>query len=218
MRELPEAFWSRVLEVRDVLAFSFDFEAFDRPLGPEAYATPSPWHPAFVVPGAMVSVVGRDAMDGAYVRCERDRQSCCLHIDPRGNAACLGDDVRQALALIVALPYWRELLAQYPSGEYPSGECLSGECPSGDLGPSGDLAVMRARALPLERQACEDLFELPAARRELQAFLELPELADPIRRLHELAVAESPPVTVWSPHGWRYESPLRGSGHRVVMR
>lgn len=187
VRVPPEPFWSRVLEVRDVLAFSFDFEAFDRPLGTEAYATPGPWHPAFVVPTATVAVVGRDAMDGAYACCERDQESCCLHIDPGGHAVCLGEDVRQALALIVALPYWRELLAQCPSGE---------------------LDAMRELSPPLEHQARDDLFELPAARQELQTFLELPELTDPIRRLHALAVEQPPPVTVWSPHGWRYESPV----------
>jgi len=51
---------------------------------------------------------------------------------------------------------------------------------------------------------------LPAARQELQSFLELPEIADPVLHLYELAV-QQPAVTVWSPQGWRYESPLRGS-------
>jgi hypothetical protein len=190
---LREPFWSRVLEVRDVLAFSFDFDVFEHALGSEAYATPAPWLPAFVVPGATVSVVARDGTGGVYVCCERGQQRCCLHVDTRGHAVSLGDDVPQALALLVALPYWPELLAQCPSGE---------------------LSALREIAPRLEQEACDDLHELPAARRELRAFLELPRLADPVLRLHELTVEQTPPVTVWSPHGWRYESPIRGFSAR----
>lgn len=188
MEALPGQLWNRVLEVWDVLAFSFDFEPFERALGPEAYATPAPWFPAFVVPDATVAVVGRDGSGGAYVCCERGNEQCCLHINPRGHAVSLGEDVQQALALLVALPYWPELLQQCPSGE---------------------LACLRARARVLEAQACEDLHELPAARQELQAFLELPELSDPVGHLHAVAVARPLPLTVWSPHGWCYESPVR---------
>lgn len=190
MPALREPLRSRLLEVWDVLAFSFDLEVFERTLGSEAYATPAPWLPAFVVPEATVSVFGRDGTGGVYVHCERGRQSCCLHIDTRGNVVCLGDDVPQAVALLVALPYWPELLAQCPSGE---------------------LAALRELAPRLEQEACDHLPALPAARAELQAFLELPVLADPVLRLHELAVDRAPPVSVWSPHGWRYESPVHGS-------
>src|SRR4051794_16103946 len=197
MPALPEPLRSRLLEVWDVLAFTFDFEVFERELGSEAYATPSPWLPAFVVPGASVSVVGRDGTGGVYVCCERGQKLCCLHIDTRGNAVCIGEDVEQAVALLVALPYWPELLAQCPSGE---------------------LSALREIALRLEREACEDLPALPAARQELQAFLELPVLGDPVLRLHQLAVEQIPAVTVWSPHGWRYESPIQGIERRAASR
>jgi hypothetical protein len=132
--------------------------------------------------------VGRDATGGVYVFCEDGESTCLLHIDTRGNAVCMGEDIQQALALVVALPYWPELLAQCPSGE---------------------LSELRDRALLLEQEACDDLPALPAARQELQAFLELPPLEDPVLRLYELGVERPLPVTVWSPHGWRYESPAR---------
>jgi hypothetical protein len=183
-----EPFWSRVREVWDVLAFTFDFDVFERALGSEAYATPAPWLPAFVVPGASVSVVGRDGTGGVYVSCERGQKRCCLHLDTQGNAVCIGEDWPQAMALLVALPYWPELLAQCPSGE---------------------LSALRAAAQRLEREACEDLPALPAARRELRDFLQLPGFADPVLRLKQLAVDQAVPVTVWSPHGWRYGSPVR---------
>src|SRR6185436_6191253 len=113
-----------------------------------------------------------------------------------GSAVCIGADVEQALALLVALPYWPELLAQCPSGE---------------------LSALREMALRLEQEACEEWPALPAARQELQAFLELPELPDPVLRLHELAVEHAPTVTVWSPHGWRYESPIQSVGARAGL-
>ena len=185
-----EPFWSRVREVWDVLAFTFDFDVFEQALGAEAYATPAPWVPAFVVPSASVSVVGRDGTGGLYVSCERGQQRCCLHLDTQGNAVCIGEDWPQAVALLVALPYWPELLAHCPSGE---------------------LSGLRAAAQRLEREACEDLPALPAARQELRAFLALPGLADPVLRLKQLAVDQGVPVTVWSPHGWRYTSPVRRS-------
>jgi hypothetical protein len=203
MPEARETFRSRVREVWDVLAFTFDFDIFERPLGPDEYATPAPWLPAFVVPGASVSVVGRDGTGGVYINCERGRQRgilrkiqrCILHIDTRGNAVCVGEDLRQAVALIVALPYWPELLAECPTGALPA---------------------MRELAVRLEQEACEDLPALPAARQDLQSFLELPALADPVLRLHQLAVAQPLPVSVWSPHGWRYASPAQGAGERAL--
>lgn len=185
-----QPFWSRVLEVRDVLAFSFDFDVFDRPLDAGAYATPAPWLPAVVVPEATVSFVARDATGGVYVCCEHLRLRCYLHVDTRGHAVYLGDDLQQMLALIVELPYWPELLAQCPSGE---------------------LSDLRERLLGLEEEARDDLYQLPAARQELKEFLELPALDDPVLRLHQLAVATPAPVTLYSPHGWRYESPIRAA-------
>jgi hypothetical protein len=186
-----EPFWSRLLEVRDVLAYSFDFEVFQHALGSDAYASPAPWLPSFVVPGATVSVVGRDGVGGVYVCCERGSTRCCLHIDTRGHAVWLGDDLEQALTLLIALPYWPELLAQCPSGE---------------------LSALREQAQRLEQEACEDFRALPAARQELRGFLDMPELPDPIGRLHQLAIEQSPPLAVWSPHGWQYASPSRGAG------
>jgi len=184
-----------VVEVRDVLAFTFDFELFEPALGSEAYALPAPWRPAFVIPAATVSVLGKDAAGGVYAYCKRGHTTCCLHIAVRGHAVCLGGDVEHALALLIALPHWQEVLAQCPSGE---------------------LSALREVALRLEREACEDLPALPAARQELQSFLKLPELADPVHHLHELAVQRPLPLTVQSPHGWRYESPIRGTEQRAA--
>ena len=120
--------------------------------------------------------------------CEREQARCCLYIDPRGTVVYLGDDLREVLALVIALPYWPEVLSQ----------CAGGE-----------LSSMREVARRLELEACDEVYALPAARQEQQDFLELPRLQDPVLRLHELALQE-PPVIVSSPHGWRYQSPIPG--------
>jgi len=189
MRFAGDGFWGRVLEVSDVLVYTFDLEIFERPLGAEAYATEAPWLPAFLVPQARVSVMARNLMGSVYAWCEDQQTKCCVHIDPRGTVAYLGDDLREVVALVVALPYWPEVLAQ---------------CTAGELGSMRDIARQ------LEQEACAEHYALPAARQELQDFLELPALIDPVQRLHDLAI-QAPPVTVSSPHGWRYQSPIRGS-------
>lgn len=187
MPATPEAFRSRLLEVREVLMFSFDFELLEHSVGAEVYETPAPWVPAFLVPGATSTVIGRDATGGVYVLCEfPQRPSVCLHIDTRGYATSLGPTLEQAVNLLVALPYWHELLAH-----------------------AGTLDQMRALAADLEQQVCDDLAALPSARDYLQSFLGLPKLEDPVRHLYELSVLQPEPVTVLSPHGWRYQSPVR---------
>lgn len=186
---MREPLSSRLAEVRDVLMFSFDFELLAEPLDAEAYATPHPWVPAFVVPGASTTIVGRDAMGGVYACCELAEApaSYCFHLDTRGHVVPLGEDLEHALALLVALPYWHAMLL----------ECAS-----------GDLECLRETAARLEQEVCDELPDLPRAREYLRSFLQLPDVTDPVRRLHELASAHSDRLTILSPHGWRYESPL----------
>lgn len=168
--------------------FTFDFELFEQPLDASDYATPSPWVPAFVIQDAAAEIIGRDAMGGVYVWCEfAGARTRLLHIDTLGHAALLGEDLMQALALVIALPYWHQLLL---------------EC------PSAGIDAMHELAQHLEREVCEDLSVLPAARADLQSFLGLPVVSDPVRRLQELALEQGEPYQVLSPHGWRYTSPI----------
>ncbi|MGC4094426.1 MAG: hypothetical protein QM756_42245 [Polyangiaceae bacterium] len=187
MLAVAESQMTRLLEVRDVLTFSFDFELLEEPIASEEYATPSPWVPAFRVPNASAQIVGRDATGGVYVSCllPGPRQTY-LHIDTQGHAALLGSDLEHALALLIALPYWHQLLLE---------------------APSEDLEALRDLAAHLEREVCDDLPDLQAARAYLHDFLQLPALSDPVKYLHALSV-EREAVTVLSPHGWRYTSPL----------
>jgi hypothetical protein len=168
--------------------FSFDFEVLERPLDADAYTTPSSWLPSFTVPGAYAAVVGRDAMGGPYVTCEFSSSGArrCLHLDISGHVVVLGESLEEAVTILVALPYWRELLAQSP--------------------PSGAIEELRAQAVHLEREVFDDIPALPEARDYLQQLLGFPKLRDPLARLYELNT-QTEPVVVLSPHGWRYESP-----------
>jgi len=181
----PEEFWNRVLEVRDVLVYTFDVEVLDRPLRFEEYARESPGLPAFEVAGARLTVVARSGLGAVYARWEAEQEAGFLYIDARGVVTRLDHELRDVLALVVALPYWPELV---------------------ELGAAAALPALRQQAERLEREVCDDLYALPAAREELLSFLELPVVADPVRHLHELA-AQPPPVRVQSTHAWLFESP-----------
>jgi hypothetical protein len=187
MDHVAESLLTRLLEVREVLMFSFDFEVMEQPLDVEAYTTPSPWVPAFTLPGASAAVMGRDAMGGVYVTCDFSaaHSACCLHLDTQGHVVLLGESLEEAVALVVALPYWHELLLGSPSVTLPA---------------------LRERAAHLEQEVCDDLPALREARDYLREFLSLPPLVDPLARLHELTT-QTESLTVLSPHGWRYESP-----------
>lgn len=176
MVSMPEQLLKRLLEVRDVLMFSFDFEPLDEPMDASAYGSPSPWLPSFPQLGSSVEVVARDALGGVYVSSALPASTAhCLHIDSSGQVALLGEDLEPALALLVALPYWRELLAQ-----------------------SASLDVMRTQAAELEREVCDDLPALPEARDFLAGFLALPQLPDPVALLHELASRAQPATLLGS--------------------
>lgn len=189
MLQVPEPLFSRLLEVREVLMFSFDFELLEQPVDAQAYTTPSPWMPAFTVPGARAAVVGRDAMGGLYVLCEfaSPPATRCVHLDTSGHVVVLGESLQEAVSLLIEVPYWRELLARDTANRLDS---------------------MRVEAQELEREVFDDLPNLPEARAYLQTFFAFaPAATDPVARLYELNRA-SDSITVLSPHGWRYESPV----------
>lgn len=182
---LDEAFHRRLLGVRDVLAYSFDFEVLAVPLDASGFASPSPWLPAFVVSEADCLVVARDALGGVFVLCQFGvGEQCCLHVDTQGHSVVVGKTLNEAVSLVLELPYWRELLTE----------------------SAGELDQMRQAALRLEADVAEEFPAIPAAREDLKATLGLTPLADPVHYLYELAIATAAPVAVVSPHGWQYQS------------
>lgn len=185
MVALDEALHRRLLEVREILMYSFDFEVLAEPLTPERFEAPSRWLPAFRVLDADWVAIGRDAMGGVFVLCEMTAGSqCCLHVDPQGHIAVVGRTLHEAVTLIVLLPYWRELLTA----------------------SAGDLTTMQRVAAAQEQEIAREFPQIPAARADLVASVRLERVVDPVARLHEVAVRQPPPVSVMSPHGWQYQS------------
>jgi hypothetical protein len=185
MVALDESLHSRLLEVREVLMYSFDLEVLAEPLTPEIFRSPSRWLPAFSVVDADWVAVARDAIGGVFVLCERDAGlQCCLHVDTQGHAVMVGHSLGEAVTLIILLPYWRELLTA----------------------SAGDLTTMQRVADEQEQTVALDFPAIPAARADLLTTLRLERWTNPVARLHELAVRAPTPVSVMSPHGWQYQS------------
>jgi hypothetical protein len=177
---------SRLQEVREVLMYTFDFELLVPAISPDAFSAPSPWAPSFSIAGRGHSVVARDATGAVYVSCELAGASegFVVHVDTQGYSVSLGEGLGQTVALVLALPYYREILRE----------------------TTGDLIQMRELAARFEAEVCRDLPALPAARNDLFSCLPLPIAADPVAQLHQLAVLSPTPVSILSPHGWQYES------------
>ena len=185
MVALDESLHRRLLEVREILMYSFDFEVLAEPLTPEWFEVPTRWLPALRVLDADWVAVGRDAMAGVFVLCEMTSGGqCCLHVDAQGHVAVVGRTLHEAVTLIVLLPYWRELLTA----------------------SAGDLTTMQRVAAVQEQEIAREFPQIPAARADLVASVRLERVVDPVARLYEVAVRQRPPVSVMSPHGWQYQS------------
>ena len=185
MVDLDESLHSRLLEVREVLMYSFDFEVLVEPLPPEVFGSPSRWLPAFSVVDADWIAVARDAIGGVFVVCEREGgRQCCLHVDTQGHAVVVGKTLAEAVTLVILLPYWRELLTD----------------------SAGDLTTMQRVAEEQEQTIALDFPAIPAARADLLTTLRLERWTNPVARLYDLAVRSPAPVSVMSPHGWQYQS------------
>lgn len=185
MVALDESLHQRLLEARDILAYSFDFEVLAEPLAPDTFRSPARWLPAFCVVDADWVAIARDAIGGVFVLCEQTQgHQCCLHIDTQGHAVVVGRTLREAVTLIVLLPYWRELLTE----------------------SAGDLTTMHRVAAVQEEEIAIEFPQIPAARADLLSSVDLDRVVDPVARLHEVAVRVPAPVSVMSPHGWQYQS------------
>src|SRR5690606_29209059 len=148
----------------DVLMYAFDLE----PLAASAL----PEHIRVLDVDARVFAC--DATGGVYLECQNSPKRV-IHVDARGYAHVLAESMHEALALIVALPYWREILTE-PWGQ--------------------ELSAMRETAARLESEVCDDIPTLPAAREYLRRELRLPPVDDPVAALRRSAVSEPPNITI----------------------
>jgi len=87
-----------------------------------------------------------------------------LHATSEGQAGKVASNLTEWLAILMAIPYWRDLL-KFSGG--------------------GDLDEMRKTAIFMEREYAEEYDELPAARQRIMDVLPIPTLDDPIKVLHD---------------------------------
>ncbi len=106
-----------------------------------------------------------------------------LHATSEGQAGRIASNLTEFLAILMAAPYWRDLLK---------------------FSANGDLGEMRKTARFMEREYAEDFPELPEARKRIVGLLPIPAIDDPIRLIHDSIHATD--CTLVAEDGWRYKS------------
>ncbi|MGF1759970.1 hypothetical protein L4D76_18935 [Photobacterium sagamiensis] len=163
-------------DIADALGESFDFELC-RANDDSSWIKLDPNLPFTVLAGE-----GSGGVFLAYGNLELEKRPI-LFASSEGQAGKVANNLPEFLALLMAIPYWFDLLK------------FSG---------NGDLSEMRKTALFMEPKYCEDYPESSEARELIQSHLALPEIEDPIAVLH--ACVNSTDCTVVADDGWKYET------------
>jgi len=161
--------------VIDDLADAFDFN-IDRASRDYSWIKLDPEHRFLVIAG--------ESTGGAFLAYGNGDfdQVPILYVTSEGGAGKLASNLGELLAIVLALPYWEELL-KFSAG--------------------GDLAEMRKTA-ELARENHEQDEIVTIARIRLIKALDIPEISDPIGLLHHNV--NTTDCTVVAEDGWRYES------------
>ena len=131
-------------------------------------------------PSTDCTLVAEDASGGVFARAA---SGAIVYVSSEGQAGLLAPDLASFLALVVALPYWQDLL-KFSGG--------------------GKLAAMR-RVVPFaEHDLREAEPEIEAHRRVLERALSLPVLEDAVAMLHDAVASEA--LAVVDPGGEPFES------------
>jgi hypothetical protein len=141
----------------------------------------------FTVEGCDLQAVAEDGAGGVYVLVGPQRH--VLHVSSQKRAAVIARCLREALALVVACPYWRDLIRI----------------------TAGNRDMMRCLAPHLERMALEECPDLDQYRNFLRSELCLASLPDPIGQLHRSVTALGWRFTVRAPDGHRLLLPFAGA-------
>jgi hypothetical protein len=108
--------------------------------------------------------IASDGSGGAFVLLPSQN---VLYVSSEGRAGIIADSFEALVQLVVACPYWLDVL-KFSAG--------------------GDLAEMRRAAIALEA-TLDDEDEVNEAREEIRAALDLPEPDDPVSALYEAVAA-----------------------------
>ncbi|MDO8034670.1 hypothetical protein O3297_14740 [Janthinobacterium sp. SUN128] len=160
----------------DELALQFDFD-----LG--RAARDSSW--IKLLPEKAVMVLAGDSSGGVFLAYGDGEIERCpiLHVTSEGQAGCIAANLTELIAMMLALPYWRDLLK---------------------FSDSGKLQEMRRTARFSEQDYLEEYAEFPAAKKRILDTLAVPVIADPVKLLHDCVHATD--CSVVAQDGWRYES------------
>jgi hypothetical protein len=153
-------------EAMERLCWSFDFRL-------ETGLDQRPWFTVDAVKA--FRPVGRDGAGGIFALLPPSQQ--VLYVSSEGQAGIIAADFDEFIELIVACPYWQDLL-KYSGG--------------------GSLAEMRRAAAALD-SAFDDDDDINEARDYLISRLRLTRPADPVGALHRAVSASA--ITVRSPDG-----------------
>jgi len=149
-------------DVVALLGWPFDFE-LDAKLADRA--------PDFTVAGnSTVEIIARDGSDNSFALVGEpgDTSRPLLFVDHEASAGVIGRSLEEGLQIIVALPYWRDLL-KFSGGQ--------------------DLEEMRRSQTVFEEDFEDHVdlgehFDLEEARARIRSALALAPLADPVATLH----------------------------------
>lgn len=106
-----------------------------------------------------------------------------LHATSEGQSGRIAANLTEWLAILMAVPYWRDLL---------------------HFSDQGDLSEMRRTAVFMEKEYQEDYPDVPDARRRIMEVLPIPMLKDPIQVLH--ANVHATDCVVIAEDGYEYGS------------
>jgi hypothetical protein len=158
----------------DDLARAFDFD-IDRASQDYSWIRLTPEHRFIVVAG--------ESTGGAFLAYGDDDfdQMPILYVTSEGGAGKVASNLGEFLGLLLAVPYWQDVLK---------------------FSDSGDLAEMRRTAELLQNYVEDE--NVTIAKRRLMNFLDIQEIVDPVELLHHNVKATD--CTVVAEDGWRYAS------------
>lgn len=160
--------------VVDDLALAYDFD-IDRASGDYSWIRLTPEHRFLVIAGESTGGAFLAYGDGDF------DQMPILYVTSEGQAGKVASNLSEWLAIVVAVPYWQDLL-KFSGG--------------------GDLPEMRRTAELVNGNYEEEVAN--SARAHLMKVLAMQEISDPIQVFHRNVAATD--CTVFAEDGWRYES------------
>jgi hypothetical protein len=163
-------------EVRRILEHDFDFRPV--PIGGKSALFHSQ-------DGGSYELAGTDASGGEFVLCgSRDLpERPFLYVSSEGGAGVLARSLQNGLAVIIALPFWRDCLK------------FSG---------NGQLAEMK-RVVPLaESDLAAATSQIDSKRKTLRDHLGISPIPDAVRELHSSLIQLSSLYPAFAPDGWPY--------------